>query len=184
MDDDEKRLQEERAKHAKIKKTLKIIGFILLGCGIILDIIFFVDFISSFNTFEPPTLFFCGMIGLPITVFGAMLLSIGFRREISNYMKNEGVPVINDAAQELKPAVKAVTEAVKETVKDENAKGENNGTQTEQPTVCPSCGKENQPKNNFCDGCGAQLYKVCPKCGARQEVGDAFCGNCGCKLDG
>lgn len=184
MADDEKRLQEERAKHAKIKKTLKIIGFILLGCGIILDIIFFVDLFSSMSSFNQPTLFFCGFIGLPITGIGIMLLQIGFRREISNYMKNEGVPVINDAAQELKPAVKAVTEAVKETVKDENAKGENNGTQTEQPTVCPSCGKENQPKNNFCDGCGAQLYKVCPKCGARQEVGDAFCGNCGCKLDG
>lgn len=181
MTDDEKRRQEEQAKHAKIKKTLKIIGFILLGCGIILDIIFFVNFISSFNTFQPPKLFFIGMIGLPLTGFGIMCLTIGFRGEITRYMKNEGVPVVNDAAQELKPAVKAVAEAVKEAT-SEGEKG-NSAEQSEKPTVCPVCGKENQSKNNFCDGCGAQLFKLCPKCGARQEVDDTFCGNCGTRLD-
>ncbi|MGN0812356.1 MAG: zinc-ribbon domain-containing protein [Candidatus Coproplasma sp.] len=181
MTDDEKRRQEEQAKHVKIKKTLKIIGFILLVCGVILDVIFFVDFISSFNTFNPPTLFPCGIIGLPMTGLGGMLLSIGFRGEITRYMKNEGVPVVNDAAQELKPAVKAVAEAVKEA----NSEGEKQrAEQVAKLTICPACGKENQPKNNFCDGCGAQLFKVCPNCGARQEVDDTFCGNCGAKLDG
>lgn len=179
MTDDEKRRQEEQAKHEKTKKTLKIIGFILLGCGAVLDIIFFVNIIASMSSFSMPNLFFCGMIGLPMTGFGAMLLIIGFRGEITRYMKNEGVPVVNDAAQELKPAVKAVAEAVKEV----NAEGEKQTVeQRQKPTVCPACGKENDPKNNFCDGCGTQLFKLCPKCGARQEVEDAFCGNCGCKL--
>ena len=179
MTDDEKRRQEEKAKHKKIKKTLKIRGFVLLGCGIILDIIYFVNIVASMSSFSMPDLFFCGMIGLPMTGFGAMLLIIGFRGEISRYMKNEGVPVVNDAAQELKPAVKAVAEAVKEV----NAEGEKQSAeQVAKPTICPACGKENQPDNNFCDGCGTQLFKVCPKCGARQEVEDAFCGNCGCKL--
>ena len=179
MTDDEKRRQEEKAKHKKIKKTLKIIGFVLLGCGIILDIIYFVNIVASMSSFSMPDLFFCGMIGLPMTGFGAMLLIIGFRGEISRYMKNEGVPVVNDAAQELKPAVKAVAEAVKEV----NAEGEKQSAeQVAKPTICPACGKENQPDNNICDGCGTQLFKVCPKCGARQEVEDAFCGNCGCKL--
>ena len=133
----------------------------------------------SMSSFSMPDLFFCGMIGLPMTGFGAMLLIIGFRGEISRYMKNEGVPVVNDAAQELKPAVKAVAEAVKEV----NAEGEKQSAeQVAKPTICPACGKENQPDNNFCDGCGTQLFKVCPKCGARQEVEDEFCGNCGCKL--
>lgn len=179
MTDDEKRRQEEKAKHKKIKKTLKIIGFVLLGCGIILDIIYFVNIVASMSSFSMPDLFFCGMIGLPMTGFGAMLLIIGFRGEISRYMKNEGVPVVNDAAQELKPAVKAVAEAVKEV----NAEGEQQSAeQVAKPTICPACGKENQPDNNFCDGCGTQLFKVCPKCGARQDVEDVFCGNCGCKL--
>ncbi|MGN1372808.1 MAG: zinc ribbon domain-containing protein [Candidatus Coproplasma sp.] len=179
MTEDEKRRQEEQAKHDKIKRILKIIGFILLGCGIILVIIFFVDLFSSIGSYNAPTLFFCGIIGLPMTGFGGMLLSIGFRGEISRYMKNEGVPVVNDAAQELKPAVRAVAEAVREASAEEN-KGETN--ETPKPTVCPACGKENQPKNNFCDGCGAQLFKICPACGARQEVEDTFCGNCGAKL--
>ncbi|MGN0807751.1 MAG: zinc ribbon domain-containing protein [Candidatus Coproplasma sp.] len=182
MTDEERRLQEE--KHAKVKKTLKIVGFVLLGCGAVLDIVFFVNFIASMISFAMPNLFFCGVIGLPLTGLGLSLISIGFRREISTYMKNEGVPVVNDAAQELKPAVKAVAEAVKE-VNAEAQTGEKKGAeQGEKPIVCPACGKENQPKNNFCDGCGAQLFKLCPKCGARQEADDVFCGNCGCKLDG
>ncbi|MGN1104620.1 MAG: zinc ribbon domain-containing protein, partial [Candidatus Coproplasma sp.] len=173
--------QEEMAKHAKIKKILKIIGFVLLGCGVVLDIIFFVDMFSAIGSFNAPSLFFCGIIGLPLTGFGGMLLSIGFRGEITRYMKNEGVPVVNDAAQDLKPAVKAVAKAVKEVKEGEKGKTDS-AEQSEKPTICPACGKENQPKNNFCDGCGAQLFKLCPKCGARQEVDDAFCGNCGCKL--
>ena len=181
MTDDEKRRQEEQAKHAKIKKTIKIIGFVLLGCGAVLDIIFFVNVFASMSAMSMPNLFFCGFIGLPMTSIGIMLLTIGFRREISSYMTKEGVPVVNDAAQDLKPAVKAVAEAVREANSDAR---QQSAEQVAKPTICPACGKENQPQNNFCDGCGAQLFKVCPKCGARQEADDTFCGNCGCKLDG
>lgn len=175
MTEDEKRLQEEKAKHAKTKKTIKTVGLVLVICGAILDIVFFVDIFASMSSFGAPNLFFCGFIGFPMTGIGAMLLSIGFRKEINSYMKNENVPVVNDAVQELKPAVKAVAEAVKEVgseVKTESAK----------TTVCPSCGKVNQPENNFCDGCGTQLFKLCPNCGARQEADDVFCGQCGGKL--
>ena len=38
------------------------------------------------------------------------------------YTKNEAVPVINEASEELKPAVKSVAEAVKETDKTEEKK--------------------------------------------------------------
>lgn len=173
MDEEEKRREEEKARHAKIKRTLKTIGFILLGAGIVLDIVFFVDMFTSEGM---PQLFFLGIIGLPMTAFGAMFLIWGYQREISRYAKNEGVPIVNDAAQELKPAVKAVAEAVKEA--DGEAKVDKGKT-----TVCPACGKVNQPQNKFCDGCGARLYKICPACGAKQDADDVFCGECGAKLD-
>lgn len=177
MDEDEKRREEEQARHEKTKRTLKIIGIVLLMCGIILDLVFFIDMFSTmYRMSGMPRLFVCGIIGLPMTAFGVMLLIWGYQREIGRYAKNESVPVVNDAAQELKPAIKAVAEAVKE------ADGEaavNKG----KPTVCPACGKVNQPQNKFCDGCGARLCKICPACGARQDADDTFCGECGAKLD-
>lgn len=179
MDEEEKRrLEEEKAKHEKTRRILKIVGIVLVCCGLVLDIIFFVDMISSMSGYSTPRLFACGMIGLPMTGIGLMLLVWGSQREINRYMKNEMTPVVNDAAVELKPAVKAVAEAVKEVKEDNEAKEDKGST-----TVCPVCGKENQPQNNFCDGCGARLYRVCPKCGARQDADDAFCGNCGTKLE-
>lgn len=172
MDEEEKKRQEEKAKHEQTKKTLKTVGLILLLCGITLDIVFFVNLISSIDSFEAPKLFVCGMIGLPMTGVGFMLITIGCRREINSYMAHESAPVINEMAQDVKPAVKAVAEAVSEAKEDETA-----------TSVCPVCGKQNQPENNFCDECGASLYKVCTNCGARQDADDKFCGNCGAKLD-
>ncbi len=174
--DEEKRRQEEKERHEKTKRTLKIVGVVLLVCGIILFVAFFIDFmLTIYETRGMPKLFVCGMIGLPMIAFGAMCLQLGNRREIGNYMKNEMTPVINDAAYDLKPAVKAVAEAVKET--EEQPKAEE-----KKVTICPNCGKENQPENKFCDGCGTPLYKICPACGAKQEADDSFCGNCGAKL--
>jgi len=154
---------------------LKIVGIILICCGLVLDIIFFVDFISTINGRGMPKLFACGIIGLPTTAIGFMLIMWGSQREIHRYMKNESVPVINEAAEELKPAVKAVVEAVKETEGKDSA-------EEKKVTICPNCGKENQPENKFCDGCGTPLYKICPVCGAKQEADDSYCGNCGAKL--
>lgn len=177
MDEEEKKREEEKARHEKTKRTLKITGLVLLICGLVLDIIFFVDFISSmYGRSGIPRLFVCGMIGLPLTAIGFSLLMTGSRREINRYIKNESVPIVNETAQELKPAIRAVAEAVKET----DGKGEANNAET---TVCPHCGKENQPKNKFCDGCGTPLCKICPSCGARQDADDVFCGECGAKLD-
>ncbi len=173
MDEEERKREEEKAKHEKTKKTLKTLGLILTACGAILTIICFIDFFSTMYSFSGmPKLFFLGFIGLPMLGIGIMLLTWGNRSEIGRYVKNESVPVVNEAVQELKPSIEAVVGAVKGT--GETEKKEN---------VCPSCGKVNQPDNNFCDGCGARLHKVCPHCGARQEAGDKFCGNCGAEFE-
>jgi class 3 adenylate cyclase/tetratricopeptide (TPR) repeat protein len=49
-------------------------------------------------------------------------------------------------------------------------------------TVCAACGRENDPDQRFCGGCGAPLAAVCGKCGEPNPAGFAFCGRCGAPL--
>lgn len=182
MNEEDKRREEEKAKHEQTKRKLKIIGTVLTVCGAILTVTCFVDFFMTMSGHGMPKLFFCGFIGLPLLGVGLMLLTWGNRREIGRYVKNEVVPVVNDAADELKPAITSVVNAVKEGVKEVGG-SISKEQREEQGRVCPSCGALNQAENKFCDKCGTRLFKICPVCGAKQDGDDAYCGECGSKLD-
>lgn len=164
-------------QHNNTKKKLKIIGGILVAIGAVCVLVGFIDFFSAFNGSGMPKLFFLCFIGLPTFGVGLMLLLFGFKKEISTYVKNESVPVINEAADELKPAVKSVVSAVKEGLQGEET------TQEKGDRICPHCGKNNDADHAFCAYCGKPLEKVCPVCGAKQDSGDVFCGKCGAELE-
>lgn len=164
-------------EHNATKKKLRIIGIILLVIGAACAITGFLDFSLCFVSTTVPTLFFLIFLGFPMIFIGTVLLIFGFKKEIGTYIKNESVPVINEAADELKPAVKSVVSAVKEGLKGEEPKDE----QSER--VCPHCGKHNDADHTFCAYCGKPLEKVCPVCGEKQDPGDVFCGKCGAKLE-
>ncbi len=167
---------EEKEKHLKLKKKLKTIGMTLLVIGAVCAILGFGEFfITIGNGGGMPKLFFLCFIGLPMIGIGVGLLMFSSHGDIMRYTKNEAVPVINEAGEELTPAIKSVAGAVREGLYGEPAK-------TKRP-VCPVCGVENQAENKFCDKCGALLKKVCPACGAEQDGDDKFCGQCGAKLD-
>ncbi len=156
----------DKNKHAKIKKTLKIAGICVMVIGAAFAITGFVSFFTSFGTGSPSSLFWCCFVGLPLLVVGGTMTSWGFRREITGYVKNETVPVIYEAGQEIAPAVSAIAKA---------AKGE-------EENLCPICGKPNEEKANFCRHCGAELLVTCPHCGEKVKHG-AFCSACGAKLE-
>ena len=110
-------------KHNKVKTRLKIIGFIVLAIGLACTVTCMVDFFTTaMNMKGMPKLFWLLFIGVPMLGIGGTLLGFAFQREIMRYTKNEAVPVINEASEELKPAVKSVAEAVKETDKTEEKK--------------------------------------------------------------
>ena len=51
---------------------------------------------------------------------------------------------------------------------------------------CPKCGRDNNDKLKFCQGCGENLQKIreaqmliCPECGEKNEGDVSFCGGCG-----
>lgn len=171
---------EEKKKHEQTKKKLKIIGTVLIVLGIVCEVVGMLDFEFAANNQRMPTLFFLTFLGAPCIFVGIVLLIFGCRKEIMSYTKNEVVPVVNDATEELKPAIKSVVGAVKEGLKD--GEGETK-SEEKRGIFCPVCGSLNQPENKFCDKCGTQLIKVCPRCGAKQDCDDKFCGECGARLD-
>lgn len=154
--------------HEETKKKLKIIGSIILGVGITLSAIGLISFFSAFGSGDFPKLFFLVFPGFPMIGIGASMLSFAYKREIMRYSKNESVPVINEAIEEVGPSVKKVVSGEK--------------TSDEKKKKCPNCGAKNSDKNKFCPECGAALDKICPTCGNTVDADDKFCPNCGTKL--
>ena len=65
-------------EHLKKKKTLKIVGFVLLGIGVVLSAIGLISFFSAFNSqgARSPDLFWCCFIGFPLIGVYLLLLSV------------------------------------------------------------------------------------------------------------
>ena len=99
-------------KHARAKLILKIAGPIVAAAGLTLTIICFADLFSSVADGKGlPDLFWFGFIGLPLLGIGIALTMFGYRKELARYIKNETVPVINEAAAEIAPAAKITATA-------------------------------------------------------------------------
>lgn len=163
MNEPNKEQQEElKKKHERTKRKLKIIGIIVAVAGLGFTVMGFVDMISSTSKGEMPALFWGLIVGLPMLGIGGMLCLTGFRREITRYMKNESVPVINETGREIAPAVSAIAGAVKDS----------------EGNVCPHCGNPNDENAVFCRHCGGELLVTCPSCKEKVKNGK-FCDKCG-----
>ena len=159
---------DKKEKHERTKRILKIVGPIVAAAGLILAVVGFVSFFSSFGGDGMPSLFWCAFVGMPVFVIGLGITFTAFRREIATYHKNESAPVINEFAEDIKPAVQSVASAVRETAA--------------QDAICPNCGEKNDADAKFCKNCGAALRKVCPHCGEQNDADAKFCKSCGKSL--
>lgn len=158
---------EKMLKHARNKKILKIAGITVLALGVCCTVAGFINMATSIAAMEMPRLFFLLIIGLPCIGIGLMLTLTGFRKEMATYIKNESVPVFNEAGEEMKPGISAIAGAVKDAGKT---------------VVCPYCGSANGADDNFCSKCGKALVFTCPRCGASVAPDSFFCPKCGEKL--
>ena len=162
-------MENKELKHQKNKRTLRIIGTVSLVIGVICAIAGFVDFFIGMSTMEPPHLFFLLFIGFPLIAIGTGLLIFANHREITTFIKNESVPVINEVADEISPAITSVTKAVKTGIKKEEF-------------IKCNCGTINSKNAKFCKKCGKPLNRVCPHCGASVDSDSEYCSNCGQKI--
>ena len=82
-------------KHERTKFILKIIGPIVIAAGLACVAAGIADMVISTNEGDMPQLFWLMIIGLPALGIGGMITAAAFRRELTTYIKNETVPVIN-----------------------------------------------------------------------------------------
>ena len=73
-------------QHDRIKRRIRLVGFICLGIGLICTVIGLVDFFTAFNGSGMPSKFFLLFIGFPLLAIGGSALSIGYRREMMRYV--------------------------------------------------------------------------------------------------
>ena len=126
-------------RHKLIKLILRITGCSLLIIGLILTIIGFLHF----GDFES-NLFTLTFIGLPCTAVGIGVTIFSFSQNIARFIKNEHTPIINELAEDISPAIKTYTSAVKDGLLDHSSK------------PC-ACGNKNPSDSKFCNKCGAKL---------------------------
>lgn len=154
---------EEQQRHEKTRSVLKFVGAIVAAVGMILTVISFVDFFISFGGTEMPRLFFLSFIGLPMFAVGMVLFLFGFHRDIAKFVKNDSMPVAQQAAKEFTPTIVDIADAVRNS----------------DNIVCPYCSAINDANATYCKKCGKTIAKTCPHCGAKVDVDSDFCNKCG-----
>jgi len=109
-------------KHGAARSFLRIAGPVISAVGLILLIIGMASFFLAFAGGGPPRLFWCAFVGMPLLFVGGVLSMLGFMGAVARYTAAEQVPVatdaINDLAEGAQGAVKTVTRAVAEGVKE------------------------------------------------------------------
>jgi hypothetical protein len=166
-------------KHNQTRETLRIVGPAILVVGLIFLVIGVGSFFSSFGSFEPPRLFWCAFVGLPLIGIGLVICKFAFLGAVSRYMANEVAPVgkdvVNYMAEGTKGAVHDIAAAV--------AGGLRDGTAGSEVRIirCQKCNTDNEARANFCKGCGTPLAKTkpCPSCGGLNDPDARFCTHCG-----
>jgi hypothetical protein len=116
----------QTSTHREERTFLRIAGLLMAGAGLVLTLIGMLSFFSAFGSFEPPRLFWCAFIGLPLLAIGGMMCIFGFMGAVSRYTAAEQMPVVTDAVSDLadgtqdavKTVARAVTEGVKEGLKE------------------------------------------------------------------
>ncbi len=153
-------------KHENTKKKLKIISVALLSIGTLLITIELIDFFVSAGSMTMPSLFFLFFIGIPLIGVGSSLTNLGFKKEMMRYHKDESVPIINEASEEISPAIKNVINSIRN---------------PESQIIC-SCGYSNSSDSLFCKKCGKALHIVCHNCGKKLDNDSEYCSYCGTKI--
>jgi zinc-ribbon domain len=145
-------------KHSLSRRILRTLGPIIASLGLLLTVIGFGSFFTSFGTFEPPRYFWCVFLGLPLLFVGVALCMFAYLGSVTRYMSGEAAPVQKDTfnylAEGTKEGVRTFATAVGEGI----ATGlHSSGSGT---VRCPNCQADNDRDAKFCKHCGTALARA------------------------
>jgi H+/Cl- antiporter ClcA len=160
MNDEKEQIKLKRLKE---KKIMTVVGAALLIVGIILIIVFFVDFFDfmSGSKFGPPKLFWLPFIAFPMCFMGGALLFTARRVDAAALSMRDNSEII-----------------------DGYGKAVSFDTGFSERVTCGKCGAKSGKDAAFCSACGAELKIICDKCGGKNDAAARFCKYCGKSIDG
>ena len=168
--------------HKSIRDTLRVLGPIVLGLGVLLIVIGMVGFFMAFGGSEPPRYIWCPFVGIPLVFVGGVMTSCGYMGKVMRYQAQEMAPVAKDTfnymAEGTKEGIKTVAGAVGEGLA-EGGLGLGGGGETK--VHCHKCNALVPVDAKFCSACGGALgkSKPCPQCNEVNDPDAKFCDNCG-----
>lgn len=176
--------------HTKNRKTLRIIGPILIVTGALCLLISLIDFFLSMGSMRPPYLMILGFLGVPLLPLGFFLTTLGFMGKFARYQAGEVAPVAKDTfnymadgTQEgVQTAAKAVGQGLAEGIAPVIATASiNTDSQQTEKIRCYKCNYAETLDAQFCSNCGTALQKSksCPVCSELNDPDAKFCDNCG-----
>ena len=81
-----------------------------------------ISFFAAFGSFQPPRLFWCCFVGMPILFVGLVMSKFGYFGSVIRYVAAESAPVAKDTvnymADGTKDAVKTVARAAAEGIQE------------------------------------------------------------------
>jgi hypothetical protein len=113
-------------RHRQVRSILRVAGPALAVVGVIFIAVGMISFFAAFGSFEPPRLFWCCFVGMPILFVGLVMCKFGYLGAVVRYVATESAPVAKDVvnymAEGTKDSVKTVARAIAEGVQEAQAK--------------------------------------------------------------
>jgi len=168
--------------HSGPLALFRILGPVILGVGILLIIVGGVDFFRAFGGSEPPRLFWCFFVAIPLLFVGGVLSQFGYAGKVARYMAQEMAPVGKDTfnymADGTKDGIQTVAAAVGKGLAESGvALGGAMGAKV----TCRTCKALIDAAARFCPQCGGAMTKdkPCPACKHLNDADAKFCDKCG-----
>jgi RNA polymerase subunit RPABC4/transcription elongation factor Spt4 len=166
--------------HNNLRNALRVAGPVIAATGLVLMIVGLVNFFMAFGGMEPPRLFWCAFVGIPLLGVGGILTSYAFLGRFMRYVAGETAPVGKDTfnylAEGTREGVQAVAGAIGQGLRESHP-----GGATAPMVRCHKCNALLAADARFCSQCGQALGKTrpCPACGELNDPDARFCDNCG-----
>ncbi len=112
----EDKLQSPR--HAGTRTFLRVAGPLVAAAGLLFLIVGTANFFAAAGSFEPPRLFWCNFVGIPLLFVGLVMCMLGYMGAMQRYVAGESAPVAKDVVnymgENTQPGVRSITKAATE----------------------------------------------------------------------